>query len=98
MLPRTIDWVDDRIEVVDQTVLPSVRVLALGTLDELVSAIRRLVVRGAPALGVAGALGVALAARGPGASEPELLAGAERLAQARPTAANLGGPAAAGRS
>jgi S-methyl-5-thioribose-1-phosphate isomerase len=89
MLPRTIDWVDDRIEVVDQTVLPSVRVLALGTLDELVSAIRLLVVRGAPALGVAGALGVALAARGPGASEPELLAGAERLAQARPTAANL---------
>ncbi len=37
--------------------------LRLSTVDELVAAIRRLAVRGAPALGVAGAFGVALAAR-----------------------------------
>ncbi|MGQ0482554.1 MAG: S-methyl-5-thioribose-1-phosphate isomerase [Pseudonocardia sp.] len=61
-MPRTIDWVDGRIEVVDQTRLPELYLRRLSTADELIDAIRRLVVRGAPALGVAGALGVALCA------------------------------------
>jgi methylthioribose-1-phosphate isomerase len=87
MLPRTIDWVDGRIVLVDQTALPAVRTVALDTVDELIDAIRRLVVRGAPALGVAGALGVALAARS--LSGAELRAAADRLAAARPTAVNL---------
>ena len=61
---RTIDWADGAIEIIDQTALPDdVRVLRLGTVTELVAAIRSLAVRGAPALGVAGAFGVALAAR-----------------------------------
>ena len=59
MLPRTIEWVDGRIALVDQTALPEVRQVTVRTVDELVDAIRRLVVRGAPALGAAGALGVA---------------------------------------
>lgn len=46
--------------VVDQTRLPELRLSRLSTPDELIDAIQRLVVRGAPALGVAGALGVAL--------------------------------------
>ena len=87
MLPPTIAWVDGRIAVVDQTALPAVRVVELATVDELVDAIRRLVVRGAPALGAAGALGVALAART--TAGPELAAAADRLAAARPTAVNL---------
>src|SRR5207248_1317558 len=63
---RTIDWVDGAVEIVDQTALPgTTRILRLSTVDELVSAVRRLAVRGAPAIGVAGALGVALAARRP---------------------------------
>ena len=66
MLPPTIAWVDGRIAVVDQTALPAVRLVELATVDELVDAIRRLVVRGAPALGAAGALGVALAAAADG--------------------------------
>ena len=89
MMPRTIDWMDGRIVVVDQTRLPSLEMLALRTPDELVDAIRRLVVRGAPALGVAGALGVALCARQPGATGPGVRARAARIAEARPTAANL---------
>ncbi|MEV0840468.1 S-methyl-5-thioribose-1-phosphate isomerase [Actinocatenispora sera] len=64
---RTIDWVSDAdgpaIEIVDQTALPdTTRMLRLRTTAEVVDAIARLAVRGAPALGVAGALGVALAA------------------------------------
>ncbi|HXV93418.1 MAG TPA: S-methyl-5-thioribose-1-phosphate isomerase, partial [Pseudonocardia sp.] len=60
MLPPTIAWADGRIVLVDQTALPAVRVVRIESLDVLVDAIRRLVVRGAPALGAAGALGVAL--------------------------------------
>ncbi|MEU1732178.1 S-methyl-5-thioribose-1-phosphate isomerase [Streptosporangium sp. NPDC020145] len=83
---RTIDWVDDAIELVDQTALPDrCDMLRIGTVDELIGAIRRLAVRGAPALGVAGALGVALAVR----DEPDPVAVATRLRAARPTAVNL---------
>ena len=63
VLPRTIDWSDGTIVLVDQTALPAIRTVTVDTVDGLVDAVRRLVVRGAPALGVAGALGVALAAR-----------------------------------
>lgn len=86
-LPRTIDWADGRIVLVDQTRLPALSTVAVDTVDDLVDAIRRLVVRGAPALGAAGALGVALAARTLGGAE--LVAAADRLAAARPTAVNL---------
>jgi methylthioribose-1-phosphate isomerase len=87
VLPRTIDWVDGRIVLVDQTALPTIRTIAVDEVDALIDAIRRLVVRGAPALGVAGALGVALAART--LTGPDLDAAAERIATARPTAVNL---------
>jgi len=61
---RTIDWVDGAVVIVDQTALPhEVRVLSLTDVDALAGAIRRLAVRGAPALGAAGALGVLLAVR-----------------------------------
>jgi methylthioribose-1-phosphate isomerase len=87
VLPRTIDWVDGRIVMVDQTALPEVRLVAVDTVDGLVEAIRRLVVRGAPALGVAGALGVALAHRT--LEGPDRGAAIARLAAVRPTAVNL---------
>lgn len=86
---RTIDWVDGAIELIDQTLLPQeVRVLRITALDELIDAIQRLAVRGAPALGVAGALGVALIAQRED-DETRLLADAQRLRAARPTAVNL---------
>jgi methylthioribose-1-phosphate isomerase len=86
---RTIDWADGAIVIIDQTALPAeYRVLRLATVAELVSAITRLAVRGAPALGAAGALGVALAAR-EGGGDGVIRAAAERIARARPTAVNL---------
>jgi methylthioribose-1-phosphate isomerase len=91
---RTIDWIpsgaegDGHIRLIDQTALPDELVmLDLHDIEQLVSAIQRLAVRGAPALGVAGALGVALAARSvPEAQLPDAVA---RLRAARPTAVNL---------
>jgi len=64
-------------------------VLHITTLDLLVDAIARLAVRGAPALGVAGGLGVALLAAANPGDEAAVRAGAARLRAARPTAANL---------
>jgi S-methyl-5-thioribose-1-phosphate isomerase len=88
--PRTIDWVNGCVRIIDQTLLPGVEEwLDLSTVESLVTAIRRLAVRGAPALGVAGALGVALAAR-QFRSDPVALDEAVRsLRGARPTAVNL---------
>ncbi|EHR59921.1 S-methyl-5-thioribose-1-phosphate isomerase [Saccharomonospora cyanea] len=91
---RTIDWDTDAVVIIDQTALPGrLRTLRLDTVDALVEAIRRLAVRGAPALGAAGALGVALTAREHGTASAEALATvraeADRIACARPTAVNL---------
>jgi S-methyl-5-thioribose-1-phosphate isomerase len=88
---RTIDWVDGAVEIIDQTALPDeTRVLRLSTVDELVDAIRRLAVRGAPALGVAGALGVVLAVRQYPADPGRRDGAIEAVRTARPTAVNLG--------
>lgn len=98
MAARTIDWSDGAIVIIDQTRLPFVeRFVRIETVDELIAAIQMLAVRGAMALGVAGALGVALAASrieeaGTGRSadtERALSEAAERIAHARPTAVNL---------
>jgi methylthioribose-1-phosphate isomerase len=84
-------WLDPpagpAIELLDQTRLPAAEVFLTCTdIPQLVDAIRRLVVRGAPLLGVAGAFGVALAAgRG-----DDVEAAASDLTAARPTAVNLG--------
>ncbi len=85
---RPIDWDGDHIRLLDQTLLPDeVRVLAVRDVGDLLDAIGRLAVRGAPALGVTGALGVALAVRTlPAAEVPDAVA---RLRSARPTAVNL---------
>jgi methylthioribose-1-phosphate isomerase len=85
-IPPTIAWADGVVRLVDQRRLPGELVLLeCRSVDELCEAIRTLAVRGAPALGAAGAMGVALAAaRG----EP-LEAAAERLRATRPTAVNL---------
>jgi S-methyl-5-thioribose-1-phosphate isomerase len=92
---RTMEWQDGEIVTVDQSALPaSYREVRLGTVSELIEAIRALVIRGAPALGAAGALGVALSARihsEEGSVDRESVrADAERIAGTRPTAVNLG--------
>ncbi len=89
---RTLDWVDGAIELIDQTKLPQeTDILRLETVPDLVAAIKRLSVRGTPALGVAGGYGVALAAsiHDP-RREPEAFeAAVASLREARPTAVNL---------
>jgi S-methyl-5-thioribose-1-phosphate isomerase len=90
---RTIDWDDGAVVIVDQTALPhELRMLRLTEVDALVDAIARLAVRGAPALGAAGALGVALAvhqAEHEGWDGARLAEAIERVRTARPTAVNL---------
>ena len=90
---RTIDWTGDAIVIIDQTLLPHTLVHnTLRTTDEVVDAIFRLCVRGAPAIGVTGALGVALLAldaQAAGRAVESIANDAERIANARPTAVNL---------
>jgi methylthioribose-1-phosphate isomerase len=82
---RTIDWVDGAVALIDQTRLPDeLVVLRVEDVPTLVDAIRRLAVRGAPAIGVAGAFGVVLAL-----AEPDYAAAVRSLRNARPTAVNL---------
>jgi methylthioribose-1-phosphate isomerase len=92
-IPAVLAWRDGYIEALDQTVLPhQVRILRIETVDQLVDAITSLAIRGAPLLGAAGALGVALAVRQgqrDGWDENRLTGEIERLATARPTAVNL---------
>jgi len=88
-------WAGDRLVLVDQTRLPVEEVeRSCATWAEVADCIRSLVVRGAPAIGVAAAFGVALAARQSGARDYEgLLADLEEaikgLGATRPTAVNL---------
>ncbi len=87
---RTIDWVDGAVEMIDQTALPDREVtLRIVDVGDLVAAIRRLAVRGAPALGVAGAFGVVLAAQMHGVGTPLFDSAVAELRRARPTAVNL---------
>jgi methylthioribose-1-phosphate isomerase len=94
-LRSAVEWRGDHLEVIDQTVLPERFVLLeLRTVGEVVDALRRLVVRGAPAIGVAAAFGVVLGLdeRSPATAEAarEALARvAAELEAARPTAVNL---------
>ncbi len=93
VLDDVIGWRDGHIIAIDQTALPHrLSVLRITTVDQLVDAIVRLSVRGAPLLGVAGALGVALAVRQAereGWDAGRLDAEVKRIADARPTAVNL---------
>jgi methylthioribose-1-phosphate isomerase len=87
----TLRWLDPpagpAIELLDQTRLPAVETaVTCADVPALIDAIGRLVVRGAPLLGIAGAFGVALAA----ARGEDVAAAAEAIAQTRPTAVNLG--------
>src|ERR1700758_4032030 len=91
--PDVLAWRDGYIEALDQTALPhQVRTLRITTVDQLVEAITALAVRGAPVLGAAGALGVALAVRQAereGWDAGRLDTEGKRIADARPTAVTL---------
>lgn len=89
---ETIRWTDDGVVMVDQTRLPREEVfVTCRTYREVADAIRRMVIRGAPAIGVAAAMGVALGVlRADGEdldAQMEEICG--ELAGTRPTAVNL---------
>ncbi len=93
MLPpyETVNWSPDglRLRLLDQRRLPTEELyIDVATLDELVDAIRTLAVRGAPAIGVAAAMGLAVLAT-PHSTLNDIVRLAESIAQSRPTAVNL---------
>lgn len=92
---ETVTWSAGSVRLLDQRSLPGEeRYLEIGEIPDLVEAIRSLAVRGAPALGVAGAFGLAMAAHTSKESDPQVLLAhlketAAVLDAARPTAVNL---------
>ncbi|HHC08321.1 MAG TPA: S-methyl-5-thioribose-1-phosphate isomerase [Actinobacteria bacterium] len=92
---EVVAWIDGRLRILDQTRLPDEEAyLDLTGVDDVVDAIARLAVRGAPAIGGAGAYGMVVAldeARPSGVEEARavLEAAAARIGAARPTAVNL---------
>lgn len=92
---RTIEWKGDHIRLLDQTRLPAEELyLEIRTVDQICDAIRRLSVRGAPAIGVAAAMGVALGMLDADAHDREAFqrkfqAVCAQIAATRPTAVNL---------
>lgn len=92
---RTVTWVKGRVKMIDQTSLPTeFRYVSYSTPEQVAAAIQTMVVRGAPAIGVAAAMGLALAANRSRTSRlPDLLremeSSAALLRSTRPTAVNL---------
>ena len=92
---KTLEWTDGGVRFIDQTKLPTEETYVTCTsYEEVANAIRTMIVRGAPAIGVAAAMGVALGVRDSKAANH---AGLKRdfdhicevLAATRPTAVNL---------
>ncbi len=92
---KTIDWKDDHVVLLDQRLLPHQEVyLACWDFESVVNAIRDMAVRGAPAIGVAAAAGLALGAMKIKAQNMDSFVEqfrqlCNRMGQARPTAVNL---------
>ncbi|KUN77139.1 S-methyl-5-thioribose-1-phosphate isomerase [Streptomyces griseoruber] len=90
---RAVAWTGNSLTLIDQTLLPHRdETVDVRDVDTLVDAIQRLVVRGAPAIGAAGAYGVALAilqGEREGWTGAEVRAAVARVRAARPTAVNL---------
>ena len=94
MLP-TIDWHDDTVVMIDQRKLPANELyVRCHSAQEVARAIKAMVIRGAPAIGIAAAMGLALGVRRSKATGTQKLAAefykmCEMMAATRPTAVNL---------
>ena len=92
---RTVEWKENQVVMIDQTKLPNELVFVkYNDYNQVADAIRTLVVRGAPAIGVSGAFGLALASLQSNAkTKEELISDLEKartiLFETRPTAVNL---------
>ena len=92
---KTVEWKNNKVVMIDQTKLPNELVFVeYDEYRQVANAIKTLVVRGAPAIGVSGAFGLALAAlQSKGTTKEELISDLEKakktLFETRPTAINL---------
>jgi len=92
---KTIEWTSDGVRMIDQTLLPGEEVYrTCRSYQEVAEAIRSMVIRGAPAIGVAAAMGVALGINNSSAQSVEELRSdfetiADTISKTRPTAVNL---------
>src|SRR5439155_262428 len=87
LMVETIQWTDDGVVMIDQTRLPREEAyVTCRTYGEVADAIRSMVIRGAPAIGVAAAMGVALGVLRSSDSFEQICG---TLARTRPTAVNL---------
>ncbi|PIX21190.1 MAG: S-methyl-5-thioribose-1-phosphate isomerase [Deltaproteobacteria bacterium CG_4_8_14_3_um_filter_45_9] len=92
---KTIEWKGDRVRILDQRRLPQeVRYLDCRDASSVTQAIRTMAIRGAPAIGVAAAMGIALAAKKTLSHQPEAFRKSlekvcREMRQTRPTAVNL---------
>lgn len=90
---KAVEWVDEKLVLLDQTLIPlEERYNSYAEVDPIIDAIKRLVVRGAPAIGVAGAYAVVVAldqAEREGRSPADLEKMVDAIRDARPTAVNL---------
>src|SRR5208283_5159371 len=92
---KTLEWTDSGVRFIDQTKLPTEETyVTCKSYEEVANAIRTMIVRGAPAIGVAAAMGIALGVRDSQAQNHgdlkrdfDQIAGV--LAGTRPTAVNL---------
>ena len=92
---RTVEWKNNKVIMIDQTKLPNELVFVeYDNYNQVANAIRNLVVRGAPAIGVSGAFGLALAAlQSDSTTKENLISDLQKakkiLFETRPTAVNL---------
>ena len=93
---RTVEWKNNKVVMIDQTKLPNQLIMVeYDDFNQVANAIKNLVVRGAPAIGVSGAFGLALAVlQSSATTKDELILDLEKAKQilfaTRPTAVNLG--------
>jgi methylthioribose-1-phosphate isomerase len=92
---QTLEWIDSGVRFIDQTKLPSEETYVTCTsYEQVADVIRNMVVRGAPAIGVAAAMGIALGVKNSRASniaelKQDFETIAEVIGKTRPTAVNL---------
>jgi methylthioribose-1-phosphate isomerase len=92
---KTIEWKNDQVAMIDQRKLPGRETYVVcSNYHQVIKAIKTMVIRGAPAIGIAGAMGLALGARSVKARsleafKTELKKIGREIARARPTAVNL---------
>ena len=89
---ETIEWTPQGVVMIDQRCLPLAQTwVTCRTYEEVAQAIRTMVIRGAPAIGVAAAMGVALGVAHAGAADldAQFVRICDTLAATRPTAVNL---------